>query len=672
MIHRTPSLITNQQHRSRWLMLALMFAALVHGQTAWAVEDQGATNPSPSTNALGIQGNPLRYWVDENLRTWAYRYESTHVVGQVDQPGYYRQYFTNYQTTLRATKNSQTTVYNSGTFVPVVDQHQQSGSTITTGVTADSGAIRIVHSLVYTDGEQVVRHQWQVTNTTSDTTYQNLAVRYGGDTFFGGFDEARGYYDAATGFVYCANPDNGVTGLMGMQPGADSPADSYFDDDFETVVADMGDVADLPNSVNATFVDNGMALEWRRATLAPGGTFTITLYEKWTASGGIQVLAPVASNMQTAAQRTFLFRVQNLLTTSEDLNVGVNAPPGWLAAQPTTPITVAAGGITDVPVDLTVPSDAVLGAYSIVVTVTDVETQGETYNQTGTLALTIQAPPLLPVDNLPGGSSLPLSSGQRTVYTAISPSTMEGKASILAALAGRDHTITRAFAWDPAGNYAELPGQLPPGGLNNWTGIFIATRVPLNYSLNGTSSQAPFTLDLPAAGWVFAGVPPLDTGFGLQTTTAWSDVRVVLGGEITLSDVSSPTLAEAMGNPATPLDSASAQPYFWNGSNYVQVDTIDAGKAYWFKNNLDQPLQVVVDPSLRQQQLALSISARRISSPVAFHVRDQGSPPPPPSSSSSTTSASSSSGGGCGMGSGIASLAFLMLMIGLRFFVVRR
>jgi hypothetical protein len=139
-----------------------------------------------------------------------------------------------------------------------------------------------------------------------------------------------------------------------------------------------------------------------------------------------------------------------------------------------------------------------------------------------------------------------------------------------------------------------------------------------------------------------------------------------------LSDVSSPTLAEAMGNPATPLDSASAQPYFWNGSNYVQVDTIDAGKAYWFKNNLDQPLQVVVDPSLRQQQLALSISARRISSPVAFHVRDQGSPPPPPSSSSSTTSASSSSGGGCGMGSGIASLAFLMLMIGLRFFVVRR
>jgi hypothetical protein len=263
--------------------------------------------------------------------------------------------------------------------------------------------------------------------------------------------------------------------------------------------------------------------------------------------------------------------------------------------------------------------------------------------------------------------TLPLSQGDQTIYVAVSPSTPQGRTSLLATLTGSDNTLTRAFTWDPTiASYVERPSS-PTGGIQVSTGIFIATRVSLSYSLDGTSIQAPFTLTLPVNGWVFAGVPPIDTGNGIVTEHLWADTQIWLGGQIQLDAGSTPTLAEAMGDPATPTDSSSARPYFWNGTAYEQVDTLDTGKAYWFKNNLSQPLTLVFG------QQALGALAKSVKSQKVFQtpvqIRNQGTPPPPPSGK---TKASSSSGGGCGMGSGIASLAFLMLMIGLRFFVVRR
>jgi hypothetical protein len=275
---------------------------------------------------------------------------------------------------------------------------------------------------------------------------------------------------------------------------------------------------------------------------------------------------------------------------------------------------------------------------------------------------------------VPGGNTpvtapnVPISAGDRVIYVAVSPGTPQGRTSLLSVLSGTDPNMTRAFTWDANGDYyVEVPSQ-PTGGFQVSTGFFIATRVPLSFNLDGTSFSAPPTLTLPPAGWVFAGVPPYDTGEGVQTTFLWSDTQVALGQYI-LDDTTTPTLAQAMGNAATPLDSSSSRPWHWNGSAYQQDALLETGKAYWFKNNLSQNLVLTFGQSYRPQSLT-RLSGPKRSADVTVRVRDQGTPPPPPSSSA--PSASASTGGGCGAGSGIAGLAFLLLLAAYGFAIVRR
>jgi hypothetical protein len=262
--------------------------------------------------------------------------------------------------------------------------------------------------------------------------------------------------------------------------------------------------------------------------------------------------------------------------------------------------------------------------------------------------------------------SVPLSQGDETIYAAVSPGTPEGELSLLAALAGNDPSITRAFAWDAlVDRYVELPAQ-PSGGIQSYTGIFIATRRALSYSLVGTPTEAPFSLVVPSAGWTFAGIPPIETAPGVfQTTFPWGDIAVMLDNGVELDDSSTPTLAEAMGDPATPADGDTARPYFWNGSAYEQVASLVSGKAYWFKNNLSEPVTLVVGDSVATLALRAVRPSRSGSGQPT--IRNQGTPPPPPSSASS-----SSDGGSCGSGSGIAAFALLMFLVSLRFLVARR
>jgi hypothetical protein len=263
---------------------------------------------------------------------------------------------------------------------------------------------------------------------------------------------------------------------------------------------------------------------------------------------------------------------------------------------------------------------------------------------------------------------LPLSQGDAVIYTAVSPSTAEGKVSLLAALSGNNPLITRAFSWDSTiKSYVELLAQ-PAGGIQITSGIFIATRVPLSFTLSGTASVAQVDVSVLRDGWTFAGIPPVEVTTGTYATTfMWPGSAVVspaVGLVITYPSDGTVTLAQAMGNPLG--DPSTSRPWFWNGSDYVQVDTLEAGKGYWFKNNLvSEDIKISV-PSLASSP-TLRALAKNSASPSAF--RNQGTPPPPPSGA---TKAASSSSGGCGVGSGLASLAFFMLLFGFRFFVARR
>jgi hypothetical protein len=261
---------------------------------------------------------------------------------------------------------------------------------------------------------------------------------------------------------------------------------------------------------------------------------------------------------------------------------------------------------------------------------------------------------------------IPLSQGDAVIYTAVSPSTAEGKVSLLAALSGNNPLITRAFSWDSTiKSYVELPAQ-PAGGILITSGIFIATRVPLSFTLSGTASVAPVDVSVLHDGWTFAGIPPVEVTTGTYATTfMWPGSAVVSPAVgLTITFPNGVTLAQAMGNPLG--DPSTSRPWFWNGSDYVQVDTLEAGKGYWFKNNLvSEDIKISV-PSLAGSP-ALRAVAKNSAGSSAF--RNQGTPPPPPSSANKTESSSS---GGCGVGSGLASFAFFLLLFGCRFFVARR
>lgn len=284
--------------------------------------------------------------------------------------------------------------------------------------------------------------------------------------------------------------------------------------------------------------------------------------------------------------------------------------------------------------------------------------------------------PVTPVIAEVTAPTIPLSVGEVTTYTAVSPSTTQGITSLLAALNGSNSSVTRAFTWDSTiKSYVELPTQ-PTGGVVISTGIFVATRVPLTYGLSGTASAAPYDLNLRRDGWTFAGVPPVEVATGtFATTFAWPGTTVVSPAVgLTVSYLNAypnsgtVTLAQAMGNPLG--DDTTSRPWFWNGSGYVQVDILESGKGYWFKNNLlNDDITITVSAAGSAPGLRLAADQAVVKSADSTVFRDHGTPPPPPSGSAKESSSSSS---GCGVGSGVASFAFFLLLFGCRFFVARR
>jgi hypothetical protein len=258
------------------------------------------------------------------------------------------------------------------------------------------------------------------------------------------------------------------------------------------------------------------------------------------------------------------------------------------------------------------------------------------------------------------GPTLILSQGAQTIYNSISPSTVQGADSLTALFGSINPNLTRAFAYDPdSSSYVEFPLS-SRSGLQKTRGIFLATRVPLNFSLNGTATDLDTSITVESDGWTFACFPLMKSSSGVVLhSVAWNDLEFYRSDDSYLSGQS---LIDAMGTVGS-NDINTARPWYWNGTSYGQVDTLHVGRAYWFKNN-DPSHNITLtyyDPSSFVNSLAVTASLTRSTGTVVKY-RDQGQPPPPPSS----TSAESSSGSSCGAGAGIASLLMAFLFMSLR------
>jgi NPCBM-associated, NEW3 domain of alpha-galactosidase len=656
----------------------------------------------------GVLGtDPLQITSDEFMNMRVYRNQSG---------TYVRQYYTTYQTYLRLSVGPvvDRTVYVSSTngsapynYTPVTHSSPDASTIQTTVTTANN--VSIQHTVTYATGDEFYRHQWVVSNNGT-TTYSNVALRYGGDTYFGGNDRGPGYYDDNLGMIF--GRSEVATGLAGIFGAPESPATGWYADEYGIVVDALAGLADLPNTANGNVTDNGMGLEWVHPTdLAPGQSFTITAYEKWTESGTIQVLAPAPLAAVAGQSLNIAFTVTNLQTTSDVVELAATAPSGW---QPSvvSSLQIAANSSVAVSVGVTIPSDAG-GVGQVTLTLSKRDPQPPNailFTNSDAVDVTVSGEAPFSVTS----PVVQLSTAERTIYTAVSPSTTEGADSLLAALAGRSTTTTRAFAWNSLnGRYVEIPNEislLPLGALERETGIFIATRVALSYNLSGTPVDAtytPYQLQIPPGadvvgvptGWTFAGIPPIKidsttvvSDFAWPTDTAPPAAQALPATALVIlvnnEPASDADIIQLMGDPASPTVDSS-RPWWWDNElgAYRQVAQLRSGEAYWFKNN-STTVDVAIQVSASQrQQLFSAASATDKSGASKFKgITNRGAPPTLPGATSgsgnngsggsagSGASSKASSGGGCGAGSGLGllSIMFLLSFVGLRLFVARR
>ncbi len=254
----------------------------------------------------------------------------------------------------------------------------------------------------------------------------------------------------------------------------------------------------------------------------------------------------------------------------------------------------------------------------------------------------------LSVTQLPSAANplptIPVTTGETTVYAAICPGTSAGLTSLRQAMAGRDSTVARLFSWDALTQaFVEFPAE-PAGGLAPSDALFLAAREALPLDFDGSPAPLPYAILL-RPGWNFVGLPPL-TADGGQTVIRRSLLDATTADDFVLNDPTGAVLARS-GN----LDGA----YWWDGAAYRTASLLECGKGYWIRNLGSQPL------FLRRLHTGI-VRSLAGSGPLALAGK---APPAPPAAA---VQSSGKTGGGCGSGGGVAllGLALAALLSGRR------
>lgn len=183
----------------------------------------------------------------------------------------------------------------------------------------------------------------------------------GGDTYFAGYDASEGHWDANLGMVYLTNPNPGVTGIMGFYGASTTPADHYYEDAY-SYVGEALIAGQLPDTIDPVYQDAGYGLQWNRETLAPGQTWTIISYEKWTEAGFVQVFAPAEQSGNPGDVINYQFVVANYQSTADTFDLVLNSSNGWETSLPGgNTVNVPAGGSVPVDATVTIPAGAAPG-----------------------------------------------------------------------------------------------------------------------------------------------------------------------------------------------------------------------------------------------------------------------------------------------------------------------
>lgn len=261
---------------------------------------------------------------------------------------------------------------------------EKSGNTVTTTWQLDGGGLTLKQEVTYIPGMMYYEKKWTVTNN-SGADDSDIRLTHGGDTYFGGDDEARSYWNPQTKMVYVVNKDMSATGFLGFSGSNISPADQYFSGDFWTG-DQQASLGDLQNDAQSDYQDAGYQLQWNKDVLASNGTWTVDSYERISGPGLVQVISPSEQTAAPGSTVTYEFTVQNFSGDSQTYDLGAKSKNGWkTTVTEGDHITVEPdGGCQTVHVNVHIPDSAANAAAD---TITLTASDGSTSNSASTRAI---------------------------------------------------------------------------------------------------------------------------------------------------------------------------------------------------------------------------------------------------------------------------------------------
>ena len=270
-------------------------------------------------------------------------------------------------------------------WIAVSNTTSANNDAITSVFETPDGGVRITQVTSVKAGLHGCRMQWSIENIGS-ATYNDVRFAHGEDTYLAGNDMGEGHFDNALKMVYVTNAEAGVANLMGIYASASTPFSHYFEGPYPANRSAMRTWT-MDNTVDPSNVDSGYSLGWTRATLAPGQTWTIIAYEKFTQSAGIQVIAPAEQPGSPGGPLTYAFTVRNLEGSPKDLFLNASSSHEWTttvvddSGNPLHAVSIAGGSETRVNVRVTPPTDAASGTNDLL-TLSALSAEGNTGSDT--------------------------------------------------------------------------------------------------------------------------------------------------------------------------------------------------------------------------------------------------------------------------------------------------
>jgi hypothetical protein len=221
--------------------------------------------------------------------------------------------------------------------------------TIVTVLKCGATGVKVTETVSYANGDNYYRMTYDISNGGASAC-SDLRFFIGCDAYFGGDDNSWGYWNDTQKMVYMKNP-NLLPGIMALySDNSQSPPNHYMEAVYNTVESACNSGNHLPDTVvSATQHDSGYALEWDSATLAPGQTWRVYAFEKWTTDANVQVLAPAERWVDPGQTITLPFVVTNFETGADTFNLTASSTRGWsVSAQPQIALGPGASGTVNV------------------------------------------------------------------------------------------------------------------------------------------------------------------------------------------------------------------------------------------------------------------------------------------------------------------------------------